>query len=519
MRTVYRTHFELDANNGVQPSLDAVRPKIISWAASRRGVDMVDSDRLGGNLQPTEVGENRHIESRAYEGPLGTAWGLRLTMPDDEPDVIWVTEITVHEKPDGKVWFACSSQVGRQGQTLSPVVRFANRPSIVTDVLTMFPGKGMLPLTGKPLSCGPGDEVMLLVGLLLLERRHLPVVLVSRTKKGEVLTDTKKLADQLAGLAYVIEATSPEVSDSIGRTLPERLNCFDGGVRIYWPGFDDSSSPFHHPLWIKSRILELNERHPARLGSEILNRIASVTTFTAPPSFISWFQLLDWQRSQAIEQAKASNETDVMLALLTEENSSFSAQVRQLKDELELKSQEAAKYKAQADTFRNALQSKESIQVGDVLDASVDSVADVLDIVEGEYADRLAFCWNSKSENDASPFNDPHSVLLALRWLATTYHDSRTGKKECPDREISVREAIPGWSYEPHQSKLTMNHRKYRSWYHTNYNGQEFSLPEHLKCSSTKDARHSIRIAFNWDEKSKKVVLGYLGQHQQTTAS
>lgn len=517
MRTVYRTHFELDANNGVQPSLAAVRSKIISWAASRQGVKIVSSEKLWGNLQPIEVGENRHIESRAYEGPLGAAWGLRLTMPDDEPDVVWVTEITVHENADSKIWFACSSQVGRQGQTLSPVVRFANRPSIVTDILRMFPGRGMLPLTGKPLSCGPGEEVMLLVGLLLLERRHLPVVLVSRTKKGELLTDTKKLADQLAGLAYVIEATSPEVSEAMGKALPERLNCFDGGVRIYWPGFDNSSSPFHHPLWIKSRILELNERHPARLGSEILNRIASVTTFTAPPSFISWSQLLDWQRSVAIEQAKASNEMGVMLTLLEEENRSFSAQVRQLKGELELKSQEAAKYKAQADTFRDALQSKEP--TGGILEASVDSVADALDIAETEYSDRLALCWNSKSENDSSPFDDPHSVLLALRWLATTYHDSRTGKKECPDREISVREAVPGWSYEPHQSKNTMNHRKYRAWYHTIYNGREFSLPEHLKCSSTKDSRHSIRIAFNWDEKSEKVVLGYLGQHQQNGAS
>jgi hypothetical protein len=519
MRTVYRTHFELDANNGVRPSLDAVRSKVISWASSRPGVSMSNPDLLVNDLQSTGVGEGRFVEARSCEGAFGAAWGLRLTMPDVEPEVVWVSEITLHQQADGKIWFACASQVGRQGQTLSPVVRFANRPSIVTDVLTLFPGKGMLPLTGKPLSCGPGDEVMLLIGLLALRTRHLPVVFVSRTNKGTVLTDTKKLADQLAGLAYVIEATTPDVSDRMGRDLPERLNCFDGGVRIYWPGFDESSYPFHHPLWIKARILELNQRHPARLGNEILNRIASVTTFTAPPSFIPWSKLIDWQRSQAIEQAKASNKPDAMLALLEEENFSFSAQVRQLKDELELKSQEAAKYKSLADAFLAAIKSKESIPIAEVLESSVDSVAEALNIAEEEHADHLAFCWNSKSENDSSPFDDPHSVLRALRWLATTYHDSRTGKKECADRGISIREAVPGWSYEPHQSKLTMNHRKFRAWYHSTHDGREFPLPEHLKCSSTKDARHSIRIAFNWDEKTKKVVLGYIGQHQQNAAS
>jgi hypothetical protein len=480
---------------------------------------MAAPNQLLGNLQSTEVGTDRFVESRTYEGPFGTAWGLRLKMPDDEPDVVWVTETTIHKKPDGRIWFACSSQVGRQGQTLSPVVRFANRPAIVTDVLTMFPGKGMLPLTGKPMACGAGAEVKLLIDLLTLETRHLPVVFVSRTNEGAVLTDTKKLADHLAGLAYVIEATSPEVSDAIGRTLPGKLNCFNGGVRIYWPGFDKNSSPFHHPLWIKSRILELNERYPARLGSEILNRIASVTTFTAPPSFVPWTQLLDWQRSQAIEHAKASNKPDELLTLLEQENLSFSAQVRQLQAELELKSQETAKYKAQADTFRTALQTRESIPVDEVLEASIDSVSDALEIIEVEHADRLAFCWNSNSEADSSPFENPQSVLLALRWLATIYHDSRTGVKECPDRETSVRDAVPGWTYEPHQSKMTMNHRKHRAWYHTTHEGTEFSLPEHLKCGSTKDGRHSIRIAFNWDDKSKKVVLGYLGQHQQNAAS
>jgi hypothetical protein len=519
MRTVYRTHFELDANKGVQPTLDAVRSKIIAWAGTRSGIRIADHAQLAGDLQSTEVGTGRFIETRSYEGPYGTAWGLKLTMPDDEPDVAWITETTVYTKPDGKVWFSCSSQVGRQGQTLSPVVRFANRPVIVKDVLAMFPGKGMLPLTGKPLSCGSGNDVMLLIGLLTLNDRHLPVVFVSRTNEGAILTDTKKLADQLAGLAYVIEATGPDVSEAMGRVLPSPLNCFDGGVRIYWPGFDTNSSRFHHPLWIRSRIVQLNERHPARLGSEILNRIASVTTFTAPPSFIPWSQLLDWQRSQAIEHAKASNKHGELLTLLEDENRSFSAQVRQLRAELDLQTQETAKFKALAENFRLALQSNEPAQAGDVLEASVDSVEEALEIAENEYADQLAFCWNSKSEDDSSPFDDPHSVLRALRWLATTYHDSRTGKKECPDRETSVREAIPGWSYEPHQSKLTMNHRKHRVWYHANYDGREFALPEHLKCSSTKDARHSIRIAFNWDDQNKKVVLGYLGQHQQTAAS
>lgn len=78
---------------------------------------------------------------------------------------------------------------------------------------------------------------------------------------------------------------------------------------------------------------------------------------------------------------------------------------------------------------------------------------------------------------------------------------------------------MEGWRFEPHQNKQLMKTKKFRTWYHTTFDRREFQLPEHFGCGSNKDPRHTIRIAFNWDEKTKKVVLGYLGQHQQTSAT
>jgi hypothetical protein len=208
-----------------------------------------------------------------------------------------------------------------------------------------------------------------------------------------------------------------------------------------------------------------------------------------------------------------------MLKLFVQTNEDLEHQVRQLKEALEEKAQEAAKYRSLADTFRIALELGDSADIAESLESSIETVADALAIAAKEFPDELVFCWNCKSDGADSPFEKPDEVLAVLRWLATTYYDSRVGRKNCPDFEPSIREAVEGWSYEPHQSKGTMNNRKLWDWYHTKHDGVEYTLPEHLKCGTKKDARYSIRIAFTWDQNSEKVIVGFLGQHQQNTAT
>ncbi|MDB6077486.1 MAG: hypothetical protein JWO82_1233 [Akkermansiaceae bacterium] len=518
MRTVYRANFQLSDQPDPKPSLEAVSLLVIEWASSRRGIRIQPGTDLSANQAATNVGVRSEIETRYYEGAIGTAWGLRLTTPDEEPDVVWVTETTVHRRPDHTIWISCSLQVGRQGEYLTPVVRFPSRPGVVERILSKFAGKGILPLTSKPIGCTPENVPLLLQLLESPSRRH-PVVFVSTTSEGEVLADGVKLADHLAGLAYVIVAQEEAVSEQLGMTLSDRLNCFHGGVRLYWPGFSRRSSPYDHPLWIRSKIVALTEHHPARLGSEILNRIASVSVFTSSSSFVPWSRLSEWQRASAIEQAKMENNQGELLTLFEDTNRDLEAQVQQLRMALEERAQDAAKYRNLAATYRLALESGDRTEAEETLETSIDSVAEALAAAAREYPDRLAFCWNSKSEDEQSPFEDPAAVLAALRWLATEYFDARNGTKLCSDLPKAFRENVTGWSYEPHQSKLTMNHRKHRDWYHANHNGREISLPGHLRYTSNTDARHSVRIAFAWDVETKKIVLGYLGQHQQNAAS
>lgn len=146
----------------------------------------------------------------------------------------------------------------------------------------------------------------------------------------------------------------------------------------------------------------------------------------------------------------------------------------------------------------------------------VGTVEDAVNYAREMFPGRLLLRPNSKSVIQANPFERPEDVWRALEWLATTYHSAKVGESSVPDFDLSIREMC-GWWYKSDQHETTRN--KYRDWYTTRVNGDRRWLLEHIGTGASKDARHTIRIAFDWDKDDKRVVVGYIGQHQRTDAT
>lgn len=146
----------------------------------------------------------------------------------------------------------------------------------------------------------------------------------------------------------------------------------------------------------------------------------------------------------------------------------------------------------------------------------VGTVGDAVNYAREMFPDRLLLRPNSKSVIQGNPFERPEDVWLALEWLATTYHGAKMGESSVPDFDLSIREMC-GWWYKSDQHETTRN--KYRDWYTTRVNGDRRWMLEHIGTGASKDARHTIRIAFDWDREEKVVVVGYIGQHQRTDAT
>jgi hypothetical protein len=71
---------------------------------------------------------------------------------------------------------------------------------------------------------------------LLDEERTIPVVFVSRRNRDrKLLCDPSDLADKLVGIAYVCIADDIKLSWKLVEHIDNRLNTYDGTVRVYWP--------------------------------------------------------------------------------------------------------------------------------------------------------------------------------------------------------------------------------------------------------------------------------------------
>lgn len=517
MKAIYRTHFEVRARQASQGIPDALANICWQWLLNpKRGYSLPAPAPTGCMALPrTEVGKSGYAEAMVLEDDGSSRWALALSHTDhDDPAVLWRTELGVLRLPSDQVFFSCSLYLGRTDSSLAPIRHAVSRPRVVLDVLKQFTGHGALPMTSRPLLLKPDPSyIEAFLRLLCEERRQHPVVFVSvHEQSGGYFFDVKRLADHLAGTAYVVASQSLDACHLLQEQLPAEYGATDGAVRLYWPGFGDNSDPFDHPRWTKSRILAIQARSQDAFSKKLLADIAAVASASVPEQMLTWAKMEEATRHHAIAQARAAQDELGMARLFEQDNADLRLRIAGL--EAELKAKAEALFKAQ-----RSLSDLTSAQAQPTADAPlprVSSVAEAIEVAATRWPAELVFQPNNKSEDD-SPFQPAQEVLCALRWLATTYYGAKLGKAKCADLDHNLREKLPGWSYSPHQSDTSST--TYAEWYQCTWEGRKYDITPHIGRGSSTRPEETIRIGFAWDKPRKKVVIGYVGQHQKNTKS
>ena len=148
--------------------------------------------------------------------------------------------------------------------------------------------------------------------------------------------------------------------------------------------------------------------------------------------------------------------------------------------------------------------------------AQLSNVDDALELAEKSFPDRIRLALNSKS-NSNTPFQKPDEVFNALAWLATEYHRLRTNPGDAPNFDMLIKSACPGWSYKPKQTEVTKD--QFTEWYTTTLDGKSYGLDAHIGKGTSYDPHQTIRIAFDWDDELKQVIVGFVGRHQKNRNS
>jgi hypothetical protein len=525
MQPTYFASFLLGNQEGeARPDLAQVSGAIESWIFDNphrslvRPADFSMREDKLHELSGGETVQTRCIETDESNKSSGL-FAVRFGHQDREQR-LWRTDIVIDGSKDATDGVRCSVgvAVGHTQQLLAPVGSIISRPRLVPELITRFGAFEVFPLRAQHLTVGPG-EVGLFVQLLKSTERRLPVVMVTcRTADNCPIADPGGIADQLAGIAYVCFAKNEDVTSELGNLIGPDLNVYDGSVRVYWPAFSASDSLFKHRLWKRSKVEALEEIKGGMAG-KLLGFLAKLSAMRAVPGVTRWEDIQRRILLNAAGQAKSETEVRDLLDYALAENDHYSSQIDILRTELETAQRNLEAEKLASEQWRQSyVDARKNIPAEP--DQAVEalllkSVSEAVELAISEFSSEIEIPRGALRK-EAGYYQNPELIFAAFRWLATTYRDARLGVRQVQDLDHSCREEVGLW-YKPSQSDLTM--KRFADDYKLVRAGQTRWLKEHIGKGSGTDPRRSIRVAFYFDEVENKVVIGFIGQHQQTAAS
>jgi hypothetical protein len=349
------------------------------------------------------------------------------------------------------------------------------------------------------------------VGLLEAEERRLPIVLLTPFANGEPCDlDARSLADHLAGVAIVTEADTPDTTRALSERL-DRLGCYHGGVRIYWPGFRKGDDLRRHPLLLGSRIAMLGPEHAAR---RVERSIFSVAAFRfAPDARIGAIIA----RSEAALRAERAHEA------VGQGDTSWEQYALEMSDKLDTALSELNALNAENENLRAnqsvlfafSAQSEEQEDEDEVSVARQPTT--VSEAVEFAIEDcpRLLFLDSCRSSAEASPFKRPGEVYEALSMMnkvAEVWGRNQGGA----DLRQMLKEAGLGKRVSNFISQTSKG--KWGADYTFTYDGEPRLFEWHVTLGAGA-ADTCASIHFLPDQARGKLIVAHVGRHLTNTRS
>lgn len=405
-----------------------------------------------------------------------------------------------------------------------------------------------------------GNARIFVEGVLLNKERDLPVVVVSSCRQSHAqLVKPENLAKALMGLAvvFVVDPDEPFLlSDELEQQgFGKRMySCFDGGVRMYLPGLNQTSDPFRHTLWARSF---LEKKEPGELIKLITRRVAAHSVGLRVPQGFGRIiedhdlkvvteasskmigakdadQILAFQKQvKALTEAldRARNEAQ-QLPSLRQENLELKGdletlyeldhqrkeEVNLLKRELDESSRRIFNLKSQKELIEQmAKESSEAASafrpelIDGVLRGDWSPICGYLRLLQARYPDRLVVLESAfESAQDCEiEFREKAESLLYT--LVTDYYDARV---DDGDEEAAAHRVFGKDLYAPNEGEfLSVAGARARTFV---YEGEEVCMLEHLKITKGLEkhtSRKVFRTYFYWDGQRKKIVIGHVGRH------
>jgi hypothetical protein len=525
MRPLFAVQFEVagtkpDGLSDVpEPLLRVVESWISDWYLFRKRIK-IEFPTAGGNVSPCQGHELTVIQEISRSGKVSHAT-VSWSYPDEnDGNLLWHSRCEI-SKFDDLTEFSFQLLIESIQFYIAPVEFKLQRPRLIATLLRDFVcTHGDERLSTEPHSVSAQGIPEFVQARLMRRSRRLPIVVVSRTPVSKrCLVDPEELADGLAGMAavYVLDDqwAGFALTDQVGKTS----SCYNGAVRLYWPGFDPAGS--YSPVYTPDKVSELG----GRLTESIFRQLAGISAFRFVPGPVAVDALtfLGEQKTKELESIKRAaqerGDYEQFVQMSEEENTQLKQKVVQLEAE---NADLRAGLEISQDNLRAMWRMQESEEVrtaGPVSQEEVEpeSVEEAVKIAQSDLAETLIFLESAITSAKDSPFKHPKRVFQALLAMDEVCKEWRRSRRErVAIGLLEQRFSAKGFTYRPKESMTSRG--KWANEYEAVYQGRRVSIEQHLALGKG-GPDTCLRIHFCTDDAEEKYVIAHVGRHKTNTSA
>lgn len=459
----------------------------------------------------------------------------RRVTPDDKiAHRIWTTDIAI-SPVDTLLYIAVKISVITPEDTVDSL--FVSRPNFIFNIIKNVGLSDIIPITTTPYDIQVAIEVEAFVSFLKSKNRTLPVLLITECNDKSCgwfngyMIDADKAAESLSGFAHVFRMSASStwvLTQKVGK----QWTCFDGAVRIYYPGLDmsEQDSRLHTrktaiQIWTEEGVSfpQLNT-----VQYQLIEEIKQYSTHHK----IIWSDY-DIQFYPEAKQALIQNQIDCGIKTEAELRKLYNQRIEQLKAENK-------EYKELADSYYNDYETEHEIVcndreliaklkmkiemqrylLGNINNAEGETVPttgtfeDIPAWAETYYPDRLLILPRAKRTLKTAVYENPELIYKCLQFLAVFYYQKNLGIITQNEYMNALKNVDAG--LEDSNAIFTSAAGLEGDEYFVNYKGHRRKIERHLGKGNSKDCRYCLRIYFFWDEEDSIIVICDMPEHLDT---
>jgi hypothetical protein len=471
-----------------------------------------------------------HFVSRSHIDTQNASLARIKWIHPHEPDTSlrWSTDIGI-ARCGHRVQFALQLGVTSMSFVVRPAPFSLGRPRIVSDILSRYScWIGSLPLVAQKQQIAAPDVATFVASQLLDANRLLPLIVVSCDRFSEKpVIDPDRMQQTLLGFAQVVVVdkwASFQLTDCVGRAL----SCFNGCVRVYWPGLTRDSDPRRHWLYFPAQ-LERFAYLRTPLDRKLFSFLAQLSVFRfTDGDVIKAVQVQIEAERQAeatrlrhqIEEGRAAakdvRELQELLDLAVTENDDLNRRVSELQAQNE---DLVARLRDVQANFaliqqQQTLEAEGEADVG-TADLDFESVSDALAGTERDFGSDLVVLDSARRSAAKSDFPRPDEVYQALLAI----HD--IGKLYLESAESGG--SMGGWvdhlkarnftHYSPTESDTVKNdYKNYGRHREFVVDNKKRRIYQHVDLGGG-DRKGCLQIYFEADRLLGKIIIAHCGRH------